>query len=420
MTPALRHRSTRRGFTLVELMVAVTGGLFISLAVFALASDASRFYRQESRISDANMNALVGFERLRNDIARAGFLSTPNVRRDPRLCGNPIADPSWPAELTRLASLRIEQGGCPPNATLTANGLTPDRLTLSGSYSSVDEFPVWNVQDDGANFNVYLQRNTGPLARLGYNNPATNQVDLLNSVFGAGRALRIVDQAGEIQFGTIVGVGGGNTPHVILSRNPILRFRQGAGNVCGLKGNVTGAMVNVVNIVRYDLRNLSGNPAYAAAYTDAAETQWQADRTELARVELDTTGSPIQGTEELVAELAVDFKLGITVVNNVLNGTDPTLETYVPGDAQIANYTADVTSLTNPNQGPQRVRSVRVRFSVRSRLPDRDAPIVGASGTPVAPGLYRIGLGAGATTPFARVRTLQADVTLNNQVGTLW
>jgi hypothetical protein len=376
------------------------------------------------------MNALVGFERLRNDVARAGFLGTPNVLRDPRLCGDPVGDPSWPSELKRLSSLRIVQGGSPINATLTAAGLSPDSLTLAGSYSSVDVFPVWNVQNTGANFIVFLQSQTGPLARLGYNNPATDQVALLTSVFGTGRALRIVDQAGEIQFATIAGVAAGAAPQVILNRNPILRFRDGPGNVCGLKGNVTGAMVNVVNIVRYDVRNLKTNSTFGGEntayspvygnYGDPAAAAWEADRTELVRVELDTGGNPIVGTEELVAELAVDFKLGLTVINNVLNNTDPTLATFIPGDAQIANYASDVTGLTNPNQGPQRVRAVRVRFAVRSRIPDRDAPIVGASGSPVAVGTYRIGLGVGGTAPFARVRTLQADITLNNQVGTLW
>ncbi len=34
----------KRGFTLVELMVALSGGLFVTVVVFALARDASRFY----------------------------------------------------------------------------------------------------------------------------------------------------------------------------------------------------------------------------------------------------------------------------------------------------------------------------------------------------------------------------------------
>jgi hypothetical protein len=46
---------------------------------------------------------------------------------------------------------------------------------------------------------------------------------------------------------------------------------------------------------------------------------------------------------------------------------------------------------------------------------------VGALGTPIATGLYRIALGnAGTAAPYARVRTLQADITLHNQMELLW
>ena len=45
-------RNVAGGFTLVELMVAMTGGLFLSIVVFALSRDASRFYQRESRIAN--------------------------------------------------------------------------------------------------------------------------------------------------------------------------------------------------------------------------------------------------------------------------------------------------------------------------------------------------------------------------------
>ena len=175
LPPPKRQRPTRRcyrGFTLVELMVAVTGGLFIALAVFALASDASRFYKRESRVADATLGGLVGFERLRADIGRAGFLATPNIRRDPRLCGNPIGDASFPQELQRLASLRIDTDGSPNNNTLNNNGITPDSIVLSGSYTGADEYPVWNIQNTGAVYNVFLQARTGALGRRDYMNLA--------------------------------------------------------------------------------------------------------------------------------------------------------------------------------------------------------------------------------------------------------
>ena len=148
-SPRLRAQRWRRsGFTLVELMVALTGGLIVSLMVFMLARDASRFYKSETRTADATLAGLVGFERLRNDIARAAFMASPNVRRDPSVCGDPMGNASWPTELAHMAGLRIDTPPA-PNATLKANGLQPDRITLAGSFSSVEEFPIWGVTDTG-------------------------------------------------------------------------------------------------------------------------------------------------------------------------------------------------------------------------------------------------------------------------------
>jgi type II secretory pathway pseudopilin PulG len=414
-----------RGFTLVELMVAITGGLFVSMAVFAMARESGRFYNRESRMSDANMSVLLGFERLKADLGRAGFLGTPNVRKDPHLCGDPIGDGTWPNLFKRLAALRITRQGSQAvlssNATLAQNNLKPDAILLMGSYTGAEEFPIWNVQDNGANFVVYLQQNTGPLARYGYAT-SPDQLLLLQTIFGAGRGLRFQDQSGEIQFGTIASVSAGASPQILLSQTPVLKFRDTAGNMCGLKGNVTGATVNVVNFVQYDIRNISTdsnlggtNLAYQPLFAaGAGDPRFEPDRTDLVRVELDTNGTAIAGTEEVVAEYAVDLKFGVTVANQITNGTDPTFLELPFDDATIPSWTGDLVGEVNPAQGPQRVRDLRVRLAVRSQEPDRDS-------APVTPGqLFRMSVGPSGGAPFARVRTLQADIAMNNQMGVFY
>ncbi|MEB2311516.1 MAG: prepilin-type N-terminal cleavage/methylation domain-containing protein [Sorangiineae bacterium] len=416
------RREAARGFTLVELMVAISGGLFMSVIVFMMARDGSRFYQRESRVADATLASVVGFERLRGDLARASFMASPNVRRDPALCQT--IDASWPAGLKHLAGVRISTPAA-PNATLSANGLQPDSIDLAGAYDSVDEFPMWGVTDGGTTYSVALQSAIGPLARMGYS-AATDQVGLLRQVFKPGRALRIVDRSGRVQYGTIQSVSvTSGVPTVVLSNQPKLTFRTSDATPCGIRLNETG-YVNVVNFIRYEVKSLSSSTRFAPLYTNAADVPFEAHRTELVRTELDTSGAPITGdtenTEELVAEYAVDLKFGVTVVNNVTGGTDPALATYLAGNAQIGNYAGDTNALTPPN-GPQRIRAIRVRLAVRSREADRQGNISDSSGTfptGVAPGLYRVGLGAGATAPFARVRTLQADVSLPNQLGVLW
>jgi hypothetical protein len=403
-----------RGFTLVELMVAITGGLFLSIIVFVLARDGSRFYQREMRVANATLGGIVGFERLRADITRAGFLTSPNVLIDQSLCGAPLTDPSWPKELQHTASLRLAPGGPPESAILNANGRTPDSIVLAGSFTSADQFPIRTVIDNGPNYQVYLQRDSGAMARLGiFARTDDDDADLLRTVFRPGRALRLVDKSGMTQFGTIQEVTSGDPPIVTLTKTPTLRFRGVDAGRCGLKGYETGALANVVNFVRYDVRKLK-TPAFKETLYATNE-----DRTELARVELDTFGNEIDGTEELVAEYAVDLAFGITVADGIDNGTGTitgltTFEADTDNDAAIVAWAGDTLGQV---QRPQRVKSVRVRLSVRSREGDREADIVPGLG--VAAGFYRIGLGPDGTAPFARVRTMQADIALRNQMGAI-
>jgi prepilin-type N-terminal cleavage/methylation domain-containing protein len=418
-SPGSASRASR-GFTLVELMVALTAGLFVSIIVFMLARDGARFYQGETRVANATLAGVMGFERLRSDLSRAGFMSSPNIRRDPSVCGDPAGDASWPLELGRMASLRIDT---PPAATsaLSDNGRDPDRIVLSGSYSAVDEFPMWGVTDTGSYYAVALQPQIGELGRMGYAamSPA-DQAALLSSIFGVGRALRIVDPSGKAQYGTIKGVVGGASPEVDLSETPILHFRGASSTTCGLSSNDTG-YVNVVNFVQYQIESLAGDKQYAPLYDNS--DPWDAGRTELVRQELDVTGKPIDGTEEVVAEYAVDLRFGLTVVNGFANPADPvdpTTLTYEPGNAQVLNWAGDTSKNNTPNQGPELVRAVRVRLSVRSRDPDRQTNVDPATVPGLAAGFYRMGLGPNGTAPFARVRTLQSDVSLTNQLGVMW
>src|SRR5262245_4294750 len=123
MSSARRTELVRspRGFTLIELMVAITAGLFVAIAAFALARQGSRFFQQEARIANAQFSATLGFDRLRADIARAGFLSSPNIQRDPFRCGSTAALPS-------MAAVRIV-AATPAAVQDTTNELAPDQIT---------------------------------------------------------------------------------------------------------------------------------------------------------------------------------------------------------------------------------------------------------------------------------------------------
>ena len=211
-------RRGNAGFTLVELMVALTGGLFISLAVFALARDSGRFYQRESRIANATVSGLLGFERLRTDIARAGFLASPNAVLDPRVCAKPAA--GWPLNVRNLSSIQVTAPATTYDA-LTANGRNPPLLRLAGSYASADQFSAYiDTPMGGATtvFHLTVDPVKQPaLLRLGAG--VLPDTAAMQTVFQNGRVLRIV-QNGRQHYGQIVGAVGGAAPTVTINTTP--------------------------------------------------------------------------------------------------------------------------------------------------------------------------------------------------------
>ena len=425
--PLARSAGTR-GFTLVELLVALSCGLFVSVVVFNLARDASRFYQREGRAANATLVAIAGFERLRLDIARAGFMASPNVAADPFVCTRPGG--TAPILMQRLAAIRIMNQGSPSNTVLAANSLAPDSLILAGSYSSPDEFAVRQI---GLNANltsfVLLDPATPAMARLGYTSAATpaERTAKLLSVFAVGRAVRIVDRRGHQHYGLIQDASSGASgtqPTITLAASIPLRYRASAtGELCGIVANETGATINVVNFIRYDVHKMvddGDTSPYNALFAARTGTYGETERTELVRGELDPahasgtallTGTP----EELVAEYAVDFELEPTAVTTA-PGPDPTLTQLPSSNAAFATYTGATGTA-------QRIRSVRVRLGVRTREGDRQANVPASAD--VAPGTYRVllgteGSGVYAQERWARIRTLQADVVLNNLSGVNW
>ncbi len=401
----LGHGS-ERGFTLVELMVALTGGLFLSVVVFALARDSTRFFQREARLASSTLAGMVGFERLKGDVERAGYLSTPNIEKDPNVL-TPV-DSGTPVGLRSLASLRItpDTPNLSGNAAFALNAgsgqtLTPDQIVLSGSYNLTDEFAI-SGQLGGQT--ICLQANSPSMARLGYISASgtQNKLALLENVFAAGQILRIRDSAGKLYFGQIATVSA--SPNACITLAAPLPVRSSSANTGGLKGFETGSSVNVINFIRYrvmDLQNDAAGPEWQALFDASQGAEGEATRTELVRDQLTPAGVPIANTTDVVAEYAVD--LGFAVMGQI--GPTPGVTLASP---ELGNFG---TFFNNAATGddPQKVRSVRVRLSVRSREPDRATGIAG--------GFYRFQI---TPTLWARVRTFQADVALPNQANVQW
>ncbi len=434
-------KHAKRGFTLVELMAASTGALFITVGVYAFTRNVTDFFQRQMRLSDATMNAVTGFERLRTDIQRAAFLSSPNLARDHKKCPRPPSGASTaPTQvgaqlatyvgLQRMALARlpvVTAGDYPDTPMLkdNAGGIIPDQLILYGNYTSTEQFPV-KVALPAAN-QIVLDVGSVAMRRLGITGAATD-VNILADVFKPGSILRVVDAAGRHQYAVLadpsVNLTTDSQGDVTLFLNPAVQLitKEGAsGGTCGIRGGGSDLAVNPVNIVRYRLADLAGDANFAALFAaDLATPSYDDTRLDLIREELSPVDeSVLAGTTELIAEYGVDLKFGLTVNDDLVLGGN----TYIPeDDPNLMNF-ADVPFGTASGGvggfGPHLIRGIHARLAVRTREAEYSAPLLPGAAAALSSGsLYRIKVSD--SNEYASLRSLRAHIATRNSRGERW
>lgn len=422
-------RAGRAAFTLVEILVALSAGVLVSMAAFALSKNATAFFQHEARISTAQLSLTLGLNRLTADLQRASYLSTTNAKVDPMVCKG---DWSTAAGLSSLAGVQIKPGTLASAATSQSgqNGLKPDQLIVGGSLDAAEAFPVQCVNVTGSSTTLQLQTAdySGPMARITASlGPAETLQSRLALIFAPGRFVQLLDPAtGYKSYGVLgdapnVSVTG-NVATVSLKSTPAVPTKP--TSFCGLVSGCGGGVIaSVVYRAKYDIRSLQGGSTpYAtmvASPPGVGVTTGDNGRTELVRVELDSGGAEVAASTELVAEYAVDMRFGITVASKVSQlDYNPTTTTYKIADPAIANFVDDIG--TNGAATPQLVRAVQVRLATRTRAPDRDTDVIPSSDKSNDGRILRF-LVPGANPQYARVRTGYANVSLPNQGGfSLW
>ena len=80
MIPRQARAARARGFTLVELMTSLLAGLVVTMSVVALARSATTSFYEQARLTTVEGTVRAGAERLRQDLSRASFMSTGNMK----------------------------------------------------------------------------------------------------------------------------------------------------------------------------------------------------------------------------------------------------------------------------------------------------------------------------------------------------
>lgn len=442
-SPPLPGSSGGRGFTLIEVIVALSAGVLVTLAAFMLSKNAVSFFQYEARVSTTQLGLTLAMNRLTNDIQRASLLSSPNPSVDPTVCKGG----GWTAGgLSDLAGITILKGSSSTKQGLNQSPVLapPDTLIIGGSMDSSEVFQVQSIVSTGGALQLVMRSGASEPATYRARYSVANDTDLpcrLKPTFAptvypvgdcttpiaSGRFGHIYHpESNSHWYGIIKSftLDATNTVNVTMDTSSVTIPQK--PTICGLGvGEIGGGwLFSVVTRVQYEImdvttlkpKNSPNSPFQPVVTAGPLAVTGDDGRTELVRRELNADGTTNDDSAELVGEYAIDLRFGITAVTQAITGDNynPTVATYAFGDNAV--YTT--AALPSKSGTPQWVRGVQVRLAMRTRAPDRDTDL------PVPTDGRRLRflvLTSGARPAYARVRTSYANVALPNQGGfSLW
>jgi hypothetical protein len=466
-TSVVLERAARRGrlagFTLIELTVALVAGLLVSMALVQVSKEANNTFHEEVRTAAAEMSLRIGMERLRSDLQRVAYMSTGNIMGDPMIAKRSTAVGALanlsnmatpPAGAKRLSGVQLNYGGSFASTPLSANAnnlLNPDSIELGGNFSSTDEFvgfmcPTPPSGGGCSGQTICLEWNTPAMWRI--RNTGASAAQTLQSYFnpsfstnpaagpGTTRYMaRVTDDSGHYVYvltcqGAAATAMGPAGAAINLDPNTVVLRTADTGGRGGVGGLGAGRVViSPVQIVHWQIQQATTIPTVG---TNAYGVTASPDPNEyvLTRQYVDAVANlPDPTTLEVVSEYAVDLKFAFTVdgqlpANNPPGAYPPAANPllFLQLDSNVNQAWAYDVSTISPYspQGPQRIRSVRVRAAIRSATPDRIVNVtpVPATGQPY---MYRYFIpGAANGNQWARVRTSVTEVSLTNQARLYW
>ena len=442
-------------------MVALVGGLIVSMAMVGLSKQAMNTFHEEARNAAAEAALRTGLERLRADLAMGGFLSTGNIVADnqaahfggsiPLCIGNTTTTQAFAAApgIKRLAGIHLYEGGATAaaNPLETANRLAPDKIDIGGNFTNGEDYVGHLVTASAATslgdttcgsqaFQLDMNTATGwRLAAACGTTPCAPTAGPFFNAFHPGTSpttqyiVRIADNSNPTLFQYAVlcatspvvfvaGPGTGANPNFAFvnidsNTTPVGDTSNSSGN-CKLKNWDAGngiTRIAAVQVVEWDLQ-----PQTALSNSYGFIRTADPNNLILTRTFVDgVAGTPDVTTTEAVAEYVIDVKFAFSVDATANGFSVPVPGAY--GVAPLLHLPFEAAAAPNTNggwaydvsvggapPGPQRIRSTRVRLVTRTALPDRSsvlpAPpsdVFPSPTTAGSPYLYRYCLGTGAS-----------------------
>ncbi|MBM4371619.1 MAG: prepilin-type N-terminal cleavage/methylation domain-containing protein [Deltaproteobacteria bacterium] len=342
-------RETRRGLTLVEVLVTVVLASIMVAGVYLIYSRSVLAFRVENQVMTLQDRLRFGLEHLKRDVRRAGFLATPNSLVDANICPPPTYH-------LRAVTLATASGDVwDPDSN---ENVAPTAITLFGDFFSGQVYRTSGIVGN----RVYFQGTANfPGTELEFNRifcgPTCN---------APNRYLRIVTQD---QFEVMLPITdveweGPTGRYVVLSEDVP---RVGGSNRCGISGLGEGLEVNVAGFVRYRIA-FDTRPS-APVDPDSGDPV----KTDLVREELDIDGqTELDGTQLVVADYAVDLQFYDFGFDVSAPGVAPQM-VYISLITDVMG-TGSQTLAATADANPEDLRVLTLKLTLRSDEEDSNFP----------------------------------------------
>lgn len=395
------------GFTLLELMVALTvGGIAIS-SVYAIGAASTRVFRQQHEIANAQTSLRMAMDQVKRDLARAGYLGTPRADMPGQRCGPVDAAIDHPGDGTggdgRLAAISNFENDVAIAALLDAkngpHGFKADRIVMFGNYETGAEYPI---TIDPANADrVIIDQGVYDFRRdfmTWWETPTNPDTEAFQEVFRVGRMVGLRRPMGDRSFDKVLALETAGGVWKVRLAGPIAEACRDVGYIAPL------------NAIRYDVQTAAGDEAERFANTSGPVTQLV--RTEVLPEDKDDP-LPSAGDRRAILDYVVAFNLAFQMTADTADGA---ADNYVVGTA--TNNQALVSGATG---APERIRAITIELAVRT--PEQDPQLFWD--TAQCPGASCLCAGLRCFRVFddppeqwrpgaARVRSLRAEVFVPN------
>lgn len=331
-------RGDRRGFTLIELMVAALVGSIVMAGIYLLYDQSVKAYRVQDQSLDAIGQLRAAMHQMRTDLRSAGYNAPCQTDME-----------SWVTT--------------PPGMVLSAVAVDTDPTSpviLPGTNQAIAPQQIRILGDFWSHRTYITEAIAGQTVTLRWGPEDGDQVEF-ERVFNSRRMLRI-ETYGVIREEQLIPIGsadyaGGLNPTVTL-----------ANVIQGVGGFGTGNEVSVVGYVRYRLK------------PDTRRND-ESVKIDLVREELMPNGQLADGTALIIAENVVDLQ----VYDVCMNTSAPQVGTMiqlpiVPGTSlrcftNMNTLEAAGRSLA-PNAGNEShlLRSITIKLAARTPYEDPGVP----------------------------------------------